>query len=59
MEKRSKGNKLIVKGCLPGAKVVRGADWDWDNQDGKFAKKYQLTLCLYCKLAVYHVGVLF
>ena len=35
MEKRSKSKKLQVKGCMPGAKVVRGIDWEWENQDGE------------------------
>jgi E3 ubiquitin-protein ligase mind-bomb len=26
--------KVQMKGIFVGAKVVRGPDWDWSNQDG-------------------------
>jgi len=26
--------KIDAKGIFPGARVVRGQDWDWGNQDG-------------------------
>eukprot|EP00094_Tigriopus_californicus_P011432 TCALIF_11037-PA protein Name:"Similar to MIB2 E3 ubiquitin-protein ligase MIB2 (Gallus gallus)" AED:0.04 eAED:0.04 QI:0/0/0/0.5/1/1/2/0/1055 len=26
--------KILTRGILPGAKVVRGHDWAWENQDG-------------------------
>lgn len=31
---RRNGPKIDCKGLLPGAKVKRGPDWDWGNQDG-------------------------
>ncbi|XP_065199147.1 E3 ubiquitin-protein ligase mib1-like [Sycon ciliatum] len=34
LEKRSKSKKMQLKGFFPGAKVVRGTDWEWENQDG-------------------------
>uniref|UniRef100_A0A8C6P512 MIB E3 ubiquitin protein ligase 2 n=1 Tax=Nothobranchius furzeri TaxID=105023 RepID=A0A8C6P512_NOTFU len=30
--------RIILKGIFPGAKVVRGPDWDWGNQDGGESK---------------------
>ncbi|CAH1773486.1 unnamed protein product [Owenia fusiformis] len=32
--KRVNAAKIPTKGILQGAKVVRGPDWDWGNQDG-------------------------
>lgn len=32
---RARADKISVQGMFDGATVVRGADWDWDNQDGK------------------------
>ncbi|EFX67755.1 hypothetical protein DAPPUDRAFT_261080 [Daphnia pulex] len=34
LEKRQNMSKVQVKGIFVGAKVVRGPDWDWGNQDG-------------------------
>ncbi|KAH9406032.1 E3 ubiquitin-protein ligase mib1 [Tyrophagus putrescentiae] len=31
---RKGAKKVPLKGILPGAKVVRGIDWTWENQDG-------------------------
>ncbi|CAH2319960.1 E3 ubiquitin- ligase MIB2 isoform X2 [Pelobates cultripes] len=30
--------RIVLKGILQGAKVVRGPDWEWGNQDGGEAK---------------------
>lgn len=27
--------RITLKGTFQGAKVVRGPDWEWGNQDGK------------------------
>ena len=32
---RRNARKLVAKGLFPDATVVRGHDWEWDNQDGK------------------------
>ncbi|XP_064610755.1 E3 ubiquitin-protein ligase MIB2-like [Liolophura sinensis] len=32
--KREGGSKVEAKGIYPGAKVVRGPDWEWEDQDG-------------------------
>ncbi|XP_055949840.1 E3 ubiquitin-protein ligase MIB2-like [Argiope bruennichi] len=34
MPKRQNAVKIQMKGIFVGAKVVRGPDWDWGNQDG-------------------------
>ena len=33
--KRSTSKKIESSGIFPRAKVVRGANWDWGNQDGE------------------------
>lgn len=32
IEPRRKGKKIAVKGIFPGARVVRGVDWQWEDQ---------------------------
>ncbi|XP_014247997.1 E3 ubiquitin-protein ligase MIB1 [Cimex lectularius] len=34
VETRRKSKKLAVRGIYPGARVVRGVDWQWEDQDG-------------------------
>ncbi|RDD46134.1 E3 ubiquitin-protein ligase MIB1 [Trichoplax sp. H2] len=34
MESRRKSKKISVRGIFPGARVVRGYDWSWEDQDG-------------------------
>lgn len=34
MEPRRKSKKITVRGIFPGARVVRGVDWQWEDQDG-------------------------
>lgn len=31
---RRKAKRFSLRGLLPGARVARGADWNWSNQDG-------------------------
>lgn len=33
-EARRKGKKITARGIFPGARVVRGVDWQWEDQDG-------------------------
>lgn len=33
-EARKRSKKVSLRGTFPGARVVRGVDWQWDNQDG-------------------------
>ncbi|XP_049314109.1 E3 ubiquitin-protein ligase mind-bomb isoform X1 [Bactrocera dorsalis] len=34
LEPRRKSKKVAVRGIFPGARVVRGVDWQWEDQDG-------------------------
>lgn len=34
METRRKSKKIAIRGIFPGARVVRGVDWQWEDQDG-------------------------
>jgi hypothetical protein len=36
LPKRSTSFKAQAFGIFSGARVIRGPDWDWANQDGKF-----------------------
>lgn len=36
MSKRSASSKAQAFGIFAGARVIRGPDWDWGNQDGEF-----------------------
>ena len=33
--KRNGSTPCELRGIFTGAKIVRGPDWDWGNQDGK------------------------
>ena len=35
VESRRKSKKITARGIFPGARVVRGVDWQWEDQDGK------------------------
>ena len=35
MAPRRSARKVVAKGLFQDATVVRGHDWEWDNQDGK------------------------
>ena len=35
---RNGSRKIPIYGIFPGAKVIRGQNWDWDNQDGGAGK---------------------
>lgn len=34
LEQRKKSKKITVRGIFSGARVARGVDWQWDDQDG-------------------------
>lgn len=38
MEPRRKSKKIVVRGIFPGSRVVRGVDWQWEDQDGGLGK---------------------
>ena len=37
VESRRKSKKISTRGIFPGARVVRGVDWQWEDQDGEGA----------------------
>ncbi|CAG2122230.1 unnamed protein product, partial [Medioppia subpectinata] len=43
IEPRRKGKKIAVKGIFPGSRVVRGVDWQWEDQDGGNGKRGKVT----------------
>ncbi|XP_076652454.1 E3 ubiquitin-protein ligase mind bomb 1 isoform X4 [Halictus rubicundus] len=34
LDPRRKSKKIAIRGIFPGARVVRGVDWQWEDQDG-------------------------
>lgn len=34
LESRRKSKKITARGIFTGARVVRGVDWQWEDQDG-------------------------
>ncbi len=34
MESRRKSKKITARGIFTGGRVVRGVDWQWEDQDG-------------------------
>uniref|UniRef100_A0A131YG45 RING-type E3 ubiquitin transferase n=1 Tax=Rhipicephalus appendiculatus TaxID=34631 RepID=A0A131YG45_RHIAP len=43
MEPRRKSKKMGVRGMFPGARVVRGVDWQWEDQDGGNGRRGKVT----------------
>lgn len=43
IESRRKSKKLTARGMFPGARVVRGIDWQWDEQDGGTSRRGKVT----------------
>ena len=43
MEARKKCKKISLRGVFPGARVIRGADWQWEDQDGGSGKRGKVT----------------
>lgn len=43
VEPRRKSKKIAVRGLFPGARVVRGVDWQWEDQDGGNGRRGKLT----------------
>ena len=38
VQRRHTSRKIESSGIFPGAKVVRGPNWDWGNQDGESSR---------------------
>lgn len=43
VETRRKCKKIHARGLLPGARVIRGFDWQWEDQDGGKGRKGKIT----------------
>ncbi|XP_067128352.1 E3 ubiquitin-protein ligase MIB1 [Centruroides vittatus] len=43
MEPRRKSKKIAIRGIFPGARVVRGVDWQWEDQDGGNGHRGKVT----------------
>lgn len=43
MEPRRKSKKIHARGIFPGARVVRGVDWQWEDQDGGNGRRGKVT----------------
>ena len=39
VEPRRKSKKITSRGIFPGARVVRGVDWQWEDQDGEMVEE--------------------
>ena len=52
MDSRKRSKKVHYKGLYSGARVVRGVDWQWEDQDGersskeKLARFFRTNLCV-------------
>ncbi|XP_014677222.1 PREDICTED: E3 ubiquitin-protein ligase MIB1-like isoform X2 [Priapulus caudatus] len=43
LEPRRKSKKIAIRGIFPGARVVRGVDWQWEDQDGGNGRRGKVT----------------
>ena len=43
VEPRRKSKKIHARGIYPGARVVRGVDWQWEDQDGGNGRRGKVT----------------
>ncbi|XP_037077263.1 E3 ubiquitin-protein ligase MIB1-like [Pollicipes pollicipes] len=43
VEPRRKSKKTSVRGIFPGGRVVRGVDWQWEDQDGGNGRRGKVT----------------
>ena len=47
-ETRRKSKKIFMKGIFAGGRVVRGVDWQWEDQDGMELCWCVVTSCCVC-----------
>ena len=45
---RKRSKKVSARGIFPGASVVRGVDWQWEDQDGKLSVCLSVCTCMQC-----------
>ena len=43
VESRRKSKKITTRGIFPSARVIRGVDWQWEDQDGGSGKRGKVT----------------
>ena len=43
LEPRRKSKKIGIRGIFAGARVVRGVDWQWEDQDGGNGRRGKVT----------------
>eukprot|EP00094_Tigriopus_californicus_P008731 TCALIF_08416-PA protein Name:"Similar to mib1 E3 ubiquitin-protein ligase mib1 (Xenopus laevis)" AED:0.20 eAED:0.20 QI:0/0/0/1/1/1/7/0/699 len=43
LEPRRKSKKIPIRGIYPGARVIRGVDWQWEDQDGGNGRRGKVT----------------
>lgn len=43
LDPRRKSKKIPVRGIFPGARVIRGVDWQWEDQDGGNGRRGKVT----------------
>ena len=48
VEPRRKSKKITARGIYPGARVVRGVDWQWEDQDGGNGRRGKVTEIQVC-----------
>lgn len=63
MSPRQNLTRITLKGTFQGAKVVRGPDWEWGNQDGKLllecpGKHHLIFLSIYIYIIFYFCKLL-
>lgn len=57
MSPRQNLTRITLKGTFQGAKVVRGPDWEWGNQDGKLLLECPVKhhLIFYIYIYIYYI----
>jgi hypothetical protein len=54
---REGSRKIPIYGIFPGAKVIRGQNWDWDDQDGGAGKRRSSTVIWNFRSILQHVRI--
>ena len=44
LESRRKSKKITARGIFAGARVVRGVDWQWEDQDGGNGRRGKVSI---------------
>ena len=52
LECRRRAKKITARGIFPGARVVRGVDWQWEDQDGEIQRCLGLGTHLFGREAI-------